>query len=188
MNDYKDYLKSLDLNEKEYTASFFKKKEYIENLNKTAIDNCNGNIVSSVGNCNSKIAIVINDYNNLNIVIRFMKPMLESINTSLWNIYTTCVIKSDSGDSNLWNQMIQYEMNAVSPLFSFMFVNDKQSFTEENYVVFNKTFPVVYINLDDVNYVLNKDNFKTERYTYIMNEFYKYVLKIIEYREIEISE
>ena len=114
--------------------------------------------------------------------------MFESINTSLWNIYITSVIKSDNGDLSLWNQMIQHEMNAVSPLFTFMFVNDKQSFTEEEIIIFNKNFPVVYVNMDDVNYVLNKDNFKTERYVQIMNDFYKYVLKIIKYREIEIAE
>lgn len=188
--EYKEYLDSLNAKEREYVANFFKRKEYIERLNETAISNCEDTIISSQGNCNSKIAVIVNSFENLETVTRFIKPMFESINTSLWNIYTTCIIKSKSDDSysDMWKQMIQHELNAVSPLFSFMFVNDKQSFTEEDITIFNKTLPVVYINLDDVNYVLNKDNFKTERYLQIMNDFYKYVLKIIQYREIEIAE
>ena len=186
--DYKEYLDNLTIKEKEYVTSFFKRKEYIEQLNETAINNCEGTVFSSQGNCNSKIAIIVNSFKNLQTVIKFVKPMFESINTSLWNIYTTCIIKSDDKRSDMWNQMIQHELNAVSPSFSFMFVDDKQSFTEENITVFNKTLPVVYINLDDVNYVLDKNNFKTERYTQILNDFYKYVLKIIQYREIEIVE
>ena len=186
--EYKEYLDNLNPEEKEYVSNFFKKKEYIENLNETAINFCSDTVISSNGNCNSKIVIIANDYKNLEIVTKFIKPMLESVNTSLWNVYITSVIKSDNGDSNLWNQMIQHELNAVSPLFGFIFVKDKQSFIEEDYIVFNKTFPVVYINMDDVNYVLNKDNFKTERYIQILNNFYKYVLNIIQYREIEIAE
>lgn len=186
--DYEEYLNSLDTNEKEYVANFFKKKEYIEGLNKTAIDNSNDIVHSSSGNYNSKIAVIINDYKDTDTVIRFIRPLFESINTSLWNIYITSIVKSDVNNDELWNQMIQCEINAVHPLFTFMFVNDKQSFEEGNLLAFNKTFSVVYINLDDVNYVLDKDNFKTERYTQIMNNFYKYVLKIIPYREIEIAE
>lgn len=186
--NYKEYLDSLSTEEREYVANFFKKKEYIEGLNETAITNSHDIVNSSSGNCNSKIAVIVNSYENLNIVIRFIKPLFESINTSLWNIYITSIIKSDVDNNELWNQMIQHEINAVHPLFSFMFVNDKKSFTEEELFIFNKTFPVVYINLDDVNYVLDKDNFKTERYIQIMNDFYKYVLKIIPYREIEIAE
>lgn len=186
--NYQEYLESLKTEEKEYCAKFFKRKEYIETLNETAINNCEENIISSKGNCNSKIAVIVNNYNNLNTVIRFIKPIFESVNTSLWNVYITSIIKSNSGDSSLWNQMIQHELNAVSPLFSFMFVNDKQSFTEENFVIFNKTLPVVYINLNDVNYVLDEKNFKSEKYMQIMNNFYKYALKIIQYREMEIVE
>lgn len=185
---YQEYLDSLSQEEKEYVANFFKRKEYIEKLNETAIINCNDNIVSSQGNCNSKIAIIVNSFKNLETVTKFIKPMFDSINTSLWNIYTTCIIKSDKQRSDMWNQMMQHELNAVSPLFSFMFVDDKQSFVEENITIFSKTLPVVYINMDDVNYVLDKDNFKTERYIQILNDFYKYVLKIIQYREIEIAE
>jgi len=114
--------------------------------------------------------------------------MFESINTSMWNIYITSIKKSECDNSQLWSEMIQHELNAVSPLFSFMFVDNKQSFMEEEYVVFNKTLPVVYINLDDVKYVLDKDNFKTERYIQIMSNLHKYVLKLIQYREIEILE
>ena len=186
--EYEEYLNSLSTEEKEYVANFFKRKEYIEKLNETAINNTDTIISSSKGNCNSKIAVISNNYKDLDTVIKFVKPMFESINTSLWNIYITSVIKSDNGDLSLWNQMIQHEKNAVSPLFTCMFVNDKQSFTEEEIIIFNKNFPVVYVNMDDVNYVLNKDNFKTERYVQIMNDFYKYVLKIIQYREIEIAE
>lgn len=186
--DYQEYLDSLGTEEKEYVANFFKRKEYIENLNKTAINSCNDNVFSSKGNCNAKIAVIVNNYNNLDTIIKFIKPMFESINTSLWNIYITSIIKSNSGNAQLWNQMIQHEMNAVSPLFSFIFVDNKQSFLEEEIKIFSKTFSVVYINIDDVNYVLNKDNFKTERYIQIMNNFYKYVLKIIQYRELEIAE
>ena len=185
---YQEYLDSLSCEEKEYTVNFFKKKEYIEKLNETAIGNCDDIIVSSKGNCNSKIAIIVDSFKNLDIVTKFVKPMFESINTSLWNVYTTCIIKSDKQRSKMWEQMIQHELNAVSPLFSFMFVDNKQSFTEEDITIFSKTLPVVYINIDDVNYILDKNNFKTERYIQIMNDFYKYVLKIIQYREIEIAE
>ena len=83
--EYKDYLDSLTPNEREYVANFFRRKEYIEKLNETAIDNCEGVVLSSKGNCNSKIAVVINHHKNLETVIRFIKPMFESINTSLWN-------------------------------------------------------------------------------------------------------
>ena len=186
--DYKDYLDSLSIEEKEYVSSFFKKREYIEKLNETAINNCESTVFSSQGNCNSKIAVIVNNHDNLDTVIKFIKPMFENINTSLWNIYITCIVKSNNGDSNLWSQMIQHELNAVSPSFSFMFVDDKQSFVKEDLSVFSKTLPVVYINLDDVNYVLDKNNFKTERYMQIMNNLYKYILEIIQYREIEIAE
>ena len=185
--NYQEYLDSLSTEEKEYVSNFFKKKEYIEKLNETAIGNCKENIASSKGNCNSKIAVIVNNYKDLDTVTKFIKPMFETINTSLWNIYITSVIKSDD-NNELFSQMIQYEVNAVSPLFSFMFVDDKQSFTEEGIVYLKKTVPTVYINMDDVNYVLNKENFKTERYFQIMNGFYKYVLQIIQYREIEIAE
>lgn len=186
--EYKEYLDSLSSEEKEYVAKFFKRKEYIEGLNETAINFCNSNLISSKGNCNSKIAVILNNYKDLDTVIKFVTPMFNNVNTSIWNVYFTSIIKADNGDINIWNQMIQHELNAVSPSFAFIFVNDKQSFIEEEYVVFNKTFPVVYINMDDVNYVLNKDNFKTERYTQVLNNFYKYVLNIIQYREIEIAE
>ena len=146
MIGFQEYLNSLNPEEKEYVSSFYKRKEYIEKLNETAINSCNDTILSSKGNCNSKIAIIINSYTNLDTVSRFIKPLFESINTSLWNIYITSIIKSDN-ESNIWNQMIQHELNAVSPLFGFMFVDDKQSFSEEEYVAFNKTFPVVYINI-----------------------------------------
>lgn len=186
--EYKDYLDSLTPNEREYVANFFRRKEYIEKLNETAIDNCEGVVLSSKGNCNSKIAVVINHHKNLETVIRFIKPMFESINTSLWNIYITCINKADDGDSNIWNQMVQHELNAVSPSFVFKFGENVQSFIKKDIIIFGKTFPVVFVNIDDVNYVLNKDNFKTERYIQIMNDFYKYVLEIIQYREIEIAE
>lgn len=186
--EYKEYLDNLNTIEKQYVANFFKRKEYIENINQTAIDNCNDIIISGKGNCNSKIIIISEHYKDLDIVTKFIKPIFESINTSLWNVYFTSIIKSDNSDTSLWNQMIQHEINAVSPSFGFIFINNKESFIEEDYSVFNKTFPVVYINMDDINYVLNKDNFKTERYIDILNKFYKYVLNIIQYREIEISE
>lgn len=138
--EYEEYLNSLSTEEKEYVANFFKRKEYVEKLNETAINNTDSIISSSKGNCNSKIAVISNNYKNLDTVIKFVKPMFESINTSLWNIYITSVIKSDNEDLSLWNQMIQHEMNAVSPLFTFMFVNDKQSFTEEEIIYLIKIF------------------------------------------------
>lgn len=186
--EFQEYLNGLETKEKEYATSFFNRKEYIEHINSIAINNSNKIITSGKGNCNSKIAIVIDSYTNLDIVTKFIKPIFESINTSMWNVYITSIKKADCDNAQLWNEMIQHELNAVSPQFSFMFVDNKQSFTEEEYVVFNKTLPVVYINLDDVQYVLDKDNFKSERYTQIMNNLYKYVLKLIQYREIEVSE
>lgn len=186
--EYKEYLESLNEKEREYAVNFFKRKEYIDYLNETVIQSCNTPITSSVGNCNSKIAVIVNDHNNMKAVIKFMTPMLESINISLWNVYTTSIIKEDSGSKEMWEQMIQHEMMAISPMFTFMFTNDKESFIEEDLTMINKTIRVVYINMDDVNYVLNKDNFKTERYTHVLSGFYKYVLNIIQYRDIEIEE
>lgn len=185
---FQEYLNGLDAKEREYATSFFNRKEYIEHINSVAINNSNEIIASGKGNCNSKIAVICDSYTNLDIVTKFVKPMFESINTSMWNIYITSIKKSECDNFQLWSEMIQHELNAVSPLFSFMFVDNKQSFTEEEYVVFNKTLPVVYINLDDVKYVLDKDNFKTERYIQIMSNLHKYVLKLIQYREIEILE
>lgn len=186
--EYQEYLDGLNTEEREYVTKFFNRKDYIEHINSIAIKNSNEIIASGKGNCNSKIAVIVNDYVNLDIVTKFIKPIFESINTSMWNIYITSIKKADCNNAQLWNEMIQHELNAVSPQFSFMFVNDKQSFTEEEYAVFNKTLPVVYVNLDDVQYVLDKDNFKSGRYIQIMNNLYKYVLKLIQYREIEISE
>lgn len=186
--EYQEYLDTLSPIEKEYVTNFFKRKEYIENLNETAINNCNGNIASGKGNCNSRIAVVVDSYKNLEMVTRFIKPMFESINTSLWNIYTTCVIKTDDENLELWSQMIQHELNAVSPSFIFKFVDNEQGFVKKDINIFNKSFPVVYVNMDDVNYVLDKDNFKTEKYFQILNDFYAYVLELIQYREIEIAE
>ena len=185
--EYKEYLDILDTNEKEYIANFFKKKEYLDNINQTAVDICNDNVVMGKGNCNSRIAIVVDHYEDLETVIKFIKPMFESINTSLWNIYITCLIKSNDKDSDIWTQMIQHELNAVSPSFIFKF-DKTQSFTKQDATFFGKTFPMVHVNMDDVNYVLNKDNFKTERYFQILNDFYAYVLELIQYREIEIAE
>ena len=186
--DYKEYLNSLGSEEREYVAKFFKRKEYIETLNETAINNCKEVINSGRGNCNSKITVIADNHNDLDTIIKFIKPMFESINTSLWNIYITSIIKADSNNIQMWEQMIQHEMNAVSPSFIFEFGTKQSSFTEYNMNVFNKTFPVVYINMDDVNYVLDKNNFKTEKYVQIMNDLYKYILQIIQYREIEIAE
>lgn len=186
--DYKEYLNSLGIKEREYVAKFFKRKEYIETLNETAINNCKEVINSGRGNCNSKITVIADNHNDLDTIIKFIKPMFESINTSLWNIYITSIIKADSNNIQMWEQMIQHEINAVSPSFIFDFGIKQSSFTEYNMNVFNKTFSVVYINMDDVNYVLDKNNFKTEKYVQIMNDLYKYILQIIQYREIEIAE
>ena len=56
--DYKEYLNSLGVKEREYVAKFFFFNEYIETLNKTAINNCEEVIDSGRGNCNSKITVL----------------------------------------------------------------------------------------------------------------------------------
>lgn len=187
MDTFKEYLDILGEEDKEYVSSFFNKREYIENLNETAIKHCGNNIFSGKGNYNSKITVIVDKKENIDEVIRFIKPLFENINTSLWNIYITCIEK-DGNQNELWDQMIQYEINAVSPSFILMFSNKEKSFIEKDIAFLKKTIPSVNITLEDVQYVLNEDNFKTEKYIEILNTFYGYVLKLIPLREIEVTE
>ena len=187
MNTFEEYLDILGEEDREYTSSFFKKKEYIEKLNETAINNCGNIIYSGKGNCNSKIAVIVDKKKNVDDVIRFIKPLFEAINTSLWNIYITCIEKDDN-QNELWDQMIQYEMNAISPSFVLTFTDKENSFIEKDITFLSKAIPSVNVTIEDVQYVLNEDNFKTPKYTEILNVFYSYVLKLIPLREIEIAE
>ena len=177
MQDYLEYLDSLGEEDKEFTSNFFKKKEYIEKLNETAINNCNDIVYS-------KIAVVIDKESNQEKCLRFIKPMLDSINISLWNVYVTSV-KKNALESEMWSQMIQHELYAVSPSFTFMVCDDKPSFTEGVITCNGRDFNAMYLNIEDIDYVLDKDHFKDDRYNDVISNFYSCALKLIPFRDIE---
>ena len=45
----------------------------------------------------------------------------------------------------------------------------------------------ITINMEDVNYVLNGDNFQTEKYMDIMKSVYSFIPKLILFKELETS-
>lgn len=191
--DFIDYMKnlSIDADEKNRICALFNKKKYIDMLNQKVIDMYPDMILhSSMGNFNSRIAMIVPNNKSLSFIKKFLTPVFEYVNISLWNIYITCLEKHDAVSAEtckLFNDMLSYEIEAVSPEFIIRF-SKKQSFTKSNFTANKKQIPVIDINIDDVLYVLDKDNFKTEQYTIFMDNMYKFLVTLIPFKEIELSE
>lgn len=188
--DFNNYLRLLPISseEKNYAASFFKRKEYLETLNNTAIqfNLGEGALISGKGNCNSRIVVAIDNYQNKELVVKFIAPMFHSINTSLWNIYITSIIKGN-GDTEVFNTMFMHEMNAVKPEIILMF-DEQKSFEITDYMIGNKSVKTVHVNVHEMKEMLTPENEKTLNYNSFMNEFYQHIVSLIPLREIEILE
>lgn len=185
-----EYLKNAPISQadKQYASSFFKKKEYIDKLNDTAITAFDGvSLSSGMGNFNSKVAIVIENHVDLGLVKSFAEPIFGYINTSLWNMYITFHKKTDFDSPSIYNEMLKHEMRAVEPSIIIYF-SDKETLFEEMFDTGAKQIQVIHVNMDNVKYVLDKDHFKDEKYCEIMENVYNLMVKLIPYREIEILE
>lgn len=188
--DFNDYLTNLEISDedKKYVLSFFKKKNYIDKLNDTAIKAFNGkSLMSGLGNYNSSISIIIEDNADFNNVISFVEPVFNYINTSLWNMYITFHKKTSFDTNSIYNEMLKHEISAINPSIIIRFC-EKETLSEDTFDTGSSKIKTVNINMDDVKYALNKEHFKDERYSSIMNNVYNFIIQMIPYREIEILE
>lgn len=188
--DFNDYLTNLEISDedKKYASSFFKKKNYIDKLNDTAIKTFNGeSLMSGLGNYNSSISIIIEDNADFNNVISFIEPVFNYINTSLWNMYITFHKKTSFDTNSIYNEMLKHEISAINPSIIIRFC-EKETLSEDTFDTDSSKIKTVNINMDDVKYALNKEHFKDERYSSIMNNVYNFIIQMIPYREIEILE
>lgn len=189
--DFLSYLResSIELEDKKYVSNFFNKKKYIDTLNKTAIGfiSDGSTLSSGTGNYNSKIAIIIENRTDLDYVKRFAEPLFNYMHTSLWNMYITFHNKSDMIQPSVYHDLLLHEIGAVNPELIIYF-SDNVSFFEEIFNTTKSQIRTVHFNIDDVKYVLDKDNFKSERYCDFMEKVYQFIVTIIPLREIEILE
>ena len=173
--DKDEYLNMLSEDEKSFFSMFYKKFHYL-----TSISNMDFDCAS--GNYNSDICIIVDNYKDKIKCVNFMKSFLfNDVNISLWNVYTTCRIKSKELSEKEYNQMLMCELSAVQPKIIFYFTNDKDSFVKEK----NGETEYVYINIKDVDYILDDTKKEEKEYKSFIKKLRSYLLKLVLLRDIE---
>lgn len=176
--EFDAYLAQLDIpvEEKRYASSFLKKNVYLSQIQQMGIMNNNSPelVEMGFGNFNSKIMIKISSPADKKMVLKFLTPLLERINISIWNCYLTFYCKCSNMTTN--NEILEREIQCIKPEVIINF-----NHATSNY----DNIKNITINIDDIEYVLDETNFKTERYMEIMKGVYGFLPKLIPFKELE---
>lgn len=168
--DKDEYLDMLSDEEEWFFSMFYKRFVYLTGLGKDI----------GTGNYNSDICIIVDRYEDKVKCVKFLqKYLLNDINISLWNVYTTCRIKNDDLSEKAFNQELKCELSAVQPKIIFYFTRDKESSHETV-----DGIEYVYINIKDVDYMTD-ENKDAKEYKKIVDNLKKYSLKLVLLRDIE---
>jgi hypothetical protein len=178
--EFDAYLAQLDIpvEEKRYASSFLKKNSYLNQIQQMGIMSKNSPEVLEMGfgNFNTKIMIVVANPSEKKIVLKFLTPLLERINISIWNCYLTFYQKCSN--TNVCDELFEREKQCIKPEVIIRFNNSETNYDDIKNIT---------INMDDVKYVLNGDNFQTEEYISIMKGVYAFIPKLIPFKELELS-
>ena len=178
--EFDAYLAQLDIpvEEKRYASSFLKKNAYLNQIQQMGIMNNNSTelVEMGFGNFNSKIMVKISSPVDKKTVLKFLTPLLERINVSIWNCYLTFHNKCSNIQTN--EEILEREMQCIKPEVIITFNHSTSNYNDIKNIT---------INLDDIEYVLDEDNFKTERYMEIMKGVYNFLPKLIPFKELETS-
>lgn len=177
--EFDAYLAQLDIpiEEKRYASSFLKKNNYLNQIQQMGIQSSETNMLEmGFGNFNSKIMIAIINPNDKKNVLKFLTPLLERINISIWNCYLTFCQKCSDTKVNI--EILERETQCINPEVYITFGNVQTNFNDLKNIT---------INMKDVNYVLDENNFQTEKYINIMKGIYAFIPKLIPFKELELS-
>lgn len=175
--EFDTYLAQLNIpvEEKRYVSSFFKKNNYLSTIQQMGIKSSEL-LEMGFGNYNTKIMIVITNPLNKKNVLKFLTPLLEYINISIWNCYLTFYRKCS--DMKICDEILEREKQCIKPEIIINFNDSKTNYDDIKNIT---------INMNDVKYVLDENNFKTEEYVSIMKGVYAFLPKLIPFKELELS-
>lgn len=176
--EFDAYLAQLDIpvEEKRYASSFVKKNSYLSQIQQMGITNMDSPelLEMGFGNFNTKIMVVVANPNEKKTVLKFLTPLLDRINISIWNCYLTFYNKCSNMKIN--GEILEREIQCINPEIVIVFNHDQTDYSDLKNIT---------INIEDVKYVLNEDNFQTEEYISIMKGVYSFLPKLIPFKELE---
>lgn len=178
--EFDAYLAQLDIpiEEKRYASSFSKKNSYLNQIQQMGIMSMKSPEVLEMGfgNFNTKIMIVVANPSEKKTVLKFLTPLFDRINISIWNCYFTFYRKCS--DMNICDEILEREKQCIKPEIVIRFNNGITNYDDLKNIT---------ISMDNVNYVLNGDNFQTEEYVNIMKGVYAFIPKLIPFKELELA-
>jgi hypothetical protein len=177
--DFDAYLAQLDIpvEEKRYASSFLKKNHYLNVIQQMGIQSSKTNMLEmGFGNFNSKIMIVVSNPSEKKTVLKFLTPLLEKINISIWNCYLTFYRKCSN--MQVCDEILEREKQCICPEVIIRFNNGATNYDNLKNIT---------ISIDDVKYVLDENNFQSNEYISIMKGIYSFLPKLIPFKELELA-
>lgn len=179
--------------DKKFVYDFYNKFYYLGELNENIIADLNDKISIGYGNYNSKIMIVLSSENILEETITVIKPIIENINISLWNVYITVVKKSEA-TYDKYDAAILNEINAVNPSLLYVIDKDIQSYYNISKGMNNmprlKDVSTKFINEEDILFLADKSNKESqeEEWQSTMQKIWLSLRLMINFKDKEIIE
>lgn len=179
--------------DKKFVYDFYNKFYYLGELNENIIADLNDKISIGYGNYNSKIMIVLSSENILEETITVIKPIIENINISLWNVYITVVKKSEA-TYDKYDAAILNEINAVNPSLLYVIDKDIQSYYSISKGMNNmprlKDVSTKFINEEDILFLADKSNKESqeEEWQSTMQKIWLSLRLMINFKDKEIIE
>lgn len=178
--EFDAYLAQLDIpnEQKRYASSFLKKNNYLNQIQQMGIMSNNSPelLEMGFGNFNTKIMIVVANPSEKKTVLKFLTPLLERINISIWNCYLTFYRKCSN--MQVCDEILEREKQCINPEIIITFNNGATNYDDLKNIT---------ISIDDVKYVLDENNFQSSEYINTMKGVYSFLPKLIPFKELELA-